>query len=231
MNCPHWTSPLTNEQRKKTILGYRTFRCTVCKHLFHERTGTPFTFLEFPTEVVFLVVLWRLRYKLSLRDVAGMVFERGFAFPHETVRDWEARFTPVFADQLRRKRHGQAGRSWYVDETYMKVQGKWCYLYRAIDQEGNLIDSLLSEKRDMEAAKRFLDKLSLLWVMLPSRSQRTDIPLIHGGYAKQWVIWYNIEQISTSITRWSKIIVESNSVTIHARFRNFCVSSSFLLCL
>jgi putative transposase len=83
-----------------------------------------------------------------------MFLERGFAFTHETVRDWEARFAPLFADQLRGKRHGQAGNSWYVDETYMKVHGKWCYLYRAIDQEGNLVDSLLSE-RDMEAAKRF----------------------------------------------------------------------------
>lgn len=155
MNCPRCTSPSTKEQRKKTILGYRTFRCPACKHLFNERTGTPFNVLEYPTEVVFLVVLWRLRYKLSLRDVAEMFLERGFTFTHETVRDWEARFAPLFADQLRRKRHGQAGRSWFVDETYLKVQGKWCYLYRAIDQEGNLVDSMLSEKRDMEAAKRF----------------------------------------------------------------------------
>jgi putative transposase len=58
-------------------------------------------------------------------------------------------------DQLRRKRYGQAGRSWYVDETYIKVHGKWCYLYRAIDHDGNLVDSMLSEKRNMEAAKRF----------------------------------------------------------------------------
>jgi putative transposase len=54
--------------------------------------------------------------------------------------------------------HGQAGRSWYVDETYVKVHGKWCYLYRAIDRDGNLVDSMLSEKRDMEAAKRFFQQ-------------------------------------------------------------------------
>ena len=59
------------------------------------------------------------------------------------------------ADQLRTKRRGQAGASWYVDETYVRVHGKWCYLYRAIDRDGNLVDSLLSEKRDMEAAQRF----------------------------------------------------------------------------
>jgi transposase-like protein len=89
-----------------------------CQRLFNERTGTLFNYLEAPTDVVFLVVLWRLRYKLSLRDVAEMFLERGFVFTHETVRDWEARFAPLVADQLRRKRQGQAGRSWYVDETY-----------------------------------------------------------------------------------------------------------------
>lgn len=76
-------------------------------------------------------------------------------FTHETVRDWEARFAPLVADQLRRKRRRQSGSSWYVDETSIKVHGKWCYLYRAIDADGNLVDSCLSEKRDMEAAQRF----------------------------------------------------------------------------
>src|SRR6185312_4849801 len=99
--------------------------------------------------------VFRLRYKLSLRDLAEMFLQRGWVFTHETVRDWEARFAPLLADQLRKKRHGQAGRSWYVDETYIKVKGKWCYLYRAIDADGNLVDSRLSEKRDMEAAQLF----------------------------------------------------------------------------
>ncbi|GHO63587.1 IS6 family transposase [Ktedonobacter sp. SOSP1-52] len=155
MNCPHCASATTKEQTQKTTLGYRTFRCSVCKHLFNERTGTPFNFLEYPTDVVLLVVLWRLRYKLSLRDLAEMFLARGFIFTHEAVRDWEARFAPLIAEQLRIKRHGKAGRSWHVDETYLKVHGKWCYLYRAIDQDGTLVDSMLSEKRNMEAAKCF----------------------------------------------------------------------------
>lgn len=155
MNCPHCLSPSTKEQRQKTILGYRIFRCSACKHLFHERTGTPFNYLEYPTDIVLLVVLWRLRYKLSLRDVAEMFLARGWTFTHEAVRDWEARFAPLLADQLRRKRRAQAGISWYVDETYIKVCGKWCYLYRAIDHDGNLVDSRLSEKRDMDAAQQF----------------------------------------------------------------------------
>lgn len=82
--------------------------------------ATPFNFLAYPTDIV----LWRLRYKLSLRDLAEMFFARGFAFTHETVRDWEERFAPLRADQLRARRRGQAGTSWYVDETSIKAHGK-----------------------------------------------------------------------------------------------------------
>jgi putative transposase len=158
MNCPYCLSTTTKRQSKTTSLGYRTLRCSACQRTFNERTGTPFNFLEYPTDIVLLVVLWRLRYKLSLRDLAEMFLERGFTFTHEAVREWEARFAPLMADQLRAKRRGQAGRSWYVDETYVKVKGKWCYLYRAIDRDSNLVDSMLSEKRDMKAAKRFFQQ-------------------------------------------------------------------------
>jgi putative transposase len=104
---------------------------------------------------VLLVVLWRLRYKLSLRAVAELFLERGFAFTHEAVREWEARFAPLVTDNLRAKRTGQAGRAWHVDETYIRVGGVWSYLYRAIDRAGNLVDSMLSDHRDMDAATRF----------------------------------------------------------------------------
>jgi transposase-like protein len=118
MNCPHCASMATREQSKRTCLGYRIFRCSACQRTFNERTATPFNFLEYPTDIVLLVVLWRLRYKLSLRDLAEMFLERGWEFTHETVRDWEARFAPLLADQWRTKRRGQASQSWYVDETY-----------------------------------------------------------------------------------------------------------------
>lgn len=139
-------------------MGYATFFCSACQRTFNERTGTSFNYLEVPTDIVLLVVLWRLRYKLSLRDIAEMFLTRGFVFTHETVRDWETRFAPLLTDHLRAKRHGQAGKSWYVDETSIKVRGKWCYLYRAIDHDGNLVDSRMSEKRDMEAAHSFFEQ-------------------------------------------------------------------------
>ena len=155
MACPHCTATTTTEMAKRTQLGYRTFRCSACRRQFNERTGTPYNYLEFPTDIVLLVVLWRLRYKLSLRDLAEMFLERGFEFTHETVRDWEARFAPLLTEKLRAKRMGKAGRSWHVDETYIKVHKRWHYLYRAIDSDGTLVDSLLSPNRDMDAAKRF----------------------------------------------------------------------------
>jgi putative transposase len=80
-----------------------------CQRVFNERTGTPFNSLEYPTDVILLVVLWRLRYKLSLRGLAEMFLERGFVFTHEAVRDWETRFALLLADQLRVKRRGQRG--------------------------------------------------------------------------------------------------------------------------
>ncbi len=155
MNCPHCQSINTRESQKKTSLGYRVFRCHSCGAMFNERTGTAFNDLQFPTDIVMLVVLWRVRYKLSLRDLAEMFLMRGYQFTHETVRAWEMRFAPLLAVQLRTKRRGQAGKSWYVDETYIKVHGQWHYLYRAIDRDGNLVDTMLSVTRDLAAAKAF----------------------------------------------------------------------------
>ena len=135
-------------QDSRTALGYRRFRCQACRQRFNERTGTPFNDLQYPTDIVLLAVLWRLRYKLGFRDVAELLLQRGFEVTHETIRAWEVRFAPLLADQLRAKRRGQAGGSWYLDETYVKVAGRWCSLYRAIDREGVLLDSMLSEHRD-----------------------------------------------------------------------------------
>jgi transposase-like protein len=89
-----------------------------------------------------------------------MFLQRGLSFTHEAVRDWESKLAPLLSETLRKRRHGAAGKSWYVDETYLKVQGQWCYLYRAIDKEGKLIDVRLSEKRDMDSAKRFFETYS-----------------------------------------------------------------------
>src|SRR5688500_14988122 len=92
MACPYCHATQTSPRRQTTSLGYRTFRCGSCRRALNERTGTPFNFLAYPTDIVLLVVLWQLRYKLSLRDLAEMFLIRRFVFTHETVREWEARF-------------------------------------------------------------------------------------------------------------------------------------------
>src|SRR5438309_8507082 len=155
MTCLHCRSCQTRKLRVATDLGYARFQCQSCRRTFHERTGTPFNFLEMSTDIVFQVVLFRLLFKLSLRDLMPLFLIRGYELSHETVRDWEARFAPLLADQVRRRRQGRVGRCWYVDETYLKVGGRWVYLYRAIDRDGQLADSMLSPNRDMAAAQRF----------------------------------------------------------------------------
>ena len=159
MTCPRCDSSQTSRRRRRTSLGYRTFACRSCRRIFNERTGSAFNDLQYPTDIVLVAVLWRLRYKLGFREVADLLLERGYEVTHETVRDWEARFAPLLSGQLQSKRWGRAGRSWYIDETYVKVSGRWCYLYRAIDRDGELIDSMLSEHRDKQAARRFLRRL------------------------------------------------------------------------
>ena len=155
MPCPHCAATATTEQARRTARGYPTCRCRACGWLCNERTGTPDNSLQYPTDVVLLVVLWRRRSKLRLRDLAEMFLGRGIVFTHETVRDWEARFAPLLTARLQAKRRGQAGTKWHADETYSKVHGRWCSRYRAIDREGNLVEALLSERRDMAAAQRF----------------------------------------------------------------------------
>jgi putative transposase len=169
MRCPHCQSSATAERRDWTELGYRRFRCRVCKRGFNERTGTPYNRLQYPTDIISLVVLWRFRYKLSLRDLAEMFLQRGITFSHEAVRDWALKLAPRLADTLRKNRRGAVGTSGYVDEIYMKVQGRWSYLYRAIDREGNLIDARLSNTRDLAAAEAFFRSAWRVTGVVPAR--------------------------------------------------------------
>ena len=157
--CPTCSSTKIGQLKHRTSIGYKRFKCRECRCDFNERSGSPFNFLEYPTDLVLMVVRWRLRYCLSLRNLCEMMSERGFYFTHETVRLWEQRYAPLITEYLRNRRRGQMGKSWYVDETYIKVRGQWCYLYRAIDREGRLIDCRLSEHRDMNAAKVFFQIL------------------------------------------------------------------------
>ena len=97
---------------------------------------------------------WYLQFGLSDRDVEELLAERGIEVDHVTVFRWVQRFTPLLADAARPCRHA-VGDCWYVDETYVKVAGRWRYVYRAIDQHGQVIDVYVSARRDTRAPRRF----------------------------------------------------------------------------
>ncbi|MFZ1427707.1 MAG: DDE-type integrase/transposase/recombinase [Geminicoccaceae bacterium] len=143
------------ERPERTAQGYRRFRCRACGKPFNGRTGSLLNRTQYPSNVIALVVLRRPRYKLALRDLPEIFLIRGIVFSHKVVREWEAKLIPALVEDLQRRRCGKAGRSWYVDETYLKVQGRWCYLYRTIDRSGALVDVMFSEHRAMAAAKAF----------------------------------------------------------------------------
>jgi putative transposase len=169
VDCIRCGSKAVTERLDRTAHGYRRFRCRACGKQFNERAGTLLNRAQYPSDVIALVVLWRLRYKLSLRDLPEMFLIRGIVFSHEAVRDWEAKLTPALAEGLRRHRRGKVGRGWYVDETYIKVNGQWRYLYRAIDRNGALVDVMFSEHRDMAAAKAFFRSAKTVTGVTPER--------------------------------------------------------------
>jgi transposase, IS6 family len=113
-----------------------------------------FAGFRFPPDVIVLAVRWYLRFGLSYRDVEELLAERGIEVDHVTVYRWVQLFTPLLADAARPCRHS-VGDRWHVDETYVKVAGRWRYVYRAIDQYGQIIDVYVSARRDTQAARRF----------------------------------------------------------------------------
>ncbi|MGI8754452.1 MAG: IS6 family transposase, partial [Acidimicrobiales bacterium] len=116
--------------------------------------SSAFAGFQFPPEVILLAVRWYLRYGLSCRDLEELLAERGIEVDHVTLYRWVQRFTPLIVEAARPCRHA-VGDRWFVDETYVKVAGTWRYVYRAVDQCGQVIDVMVSTKRDVKAATRF----------------------------------------------------------------------------
>ena len=130
------------------------------KPLYHRR--------RFPEEVIRRAEWLYYRFCLSYRDVEDLLAERGINVSYETVRRWCIRFGPVYANRVR-KRSGPGGDQWFVDEVFLRIDGTQRYLYRAVDQDGQVLDILVQKRRDKKAAARFFRKLLKQQCQAPRR--------------------------------------------------------------
>jgi putative transposase len=125
--------------------------------------SNPFRYFNSSPEVIRLVVMMYVRYPLSLRNVEDLLAERGIDISHETVRFWWNRFGPMFAAEIRKKRMAQMGGypqwRWHLDEVFVKVNGTLCYLWRAVDHEGEVLEAVVTAKRDKAAALQLLKRI------------------------------------------------------------------------
>ena len=125
--------------------------------------SNPFRYFNSSPEIIRLAVLMYVKYPLSLRNVEDLLAERGIDISHETVRFWWNRFGPMFAAEIRKKRlahmRGYPQWRWHLDEAFVKVNGKLCYLWRAVDHEGEVLEAVVTAKRDKAAALKFLKRI------------------------------------------------------------------------
>ena len=127
-----------------------------------KKPHSPFRYFNSSPEVIRLVVMMYVRFPLSLRNVEDLLAERGIDISHETVRHWWNRFGPIFAADIRRQRvsrlRGFRQWRWHLDEMYVKMNGEMVYLWRAVDQEGEILESYVTKTRDKDAALTFMKK-------------------------------------------------------------------------
>ena len=125
--------------------------------------SNPFRYFNSSPEIIRLAVMMYVKYPLSLRNVEDLLSERGIDISHETVRFWWNRFGPIFAAEIRKKRvaHMRVYPQWrwHLDEVFVKINGKLCYLWRAVDHEGEVLETVVTAKRDKAAALKFLKRI------------------------------------------------------------------------
>jgi transposase-like protein len=157
-----------------------------------------FAGFRFPPEVIVVAVRWYLRFNLSYRDVEELLVERGVEVDHATIYRRVQRFAPLLADAARFCRHSPGDR-WHVDETYIKVNGVWRYVYRAVDQYGQVIDVLVSGRRDADAARRFFRRALSVLKVTPSEVV-TDAAAVYPAVLDELVpqAWHHVEQYANN---------------------------------
>ena len=123
----------------------------------------PFKYFKTSPEIIRLAVMMYVRFPLSLRNVEDLLHERGIDVSHETIRFWWHRFGPMFAAEIKRKRVDRmrafSNWRWHLDEVFVKINGEQHYLWRAVDHEGEVLESVVTKRRDKHAALKLLKKL------------------------------------------------------------------------
>jgi transposase, IS6 family len=170
-----------------------------------------FAGFRFPREVIAVAVRWYLRYGLSYRDVEELLAERGVTVDRVTVYRWVQRFTAEFIEAARPCRHSPGDR-WFADETYVRVAGRWTYLYRAVDQHGQVIDVLVSKRRDLAAGRRFFTR-ALRTGTVPAEVTTDRAP----AYPR--VLGELIPSALHTVERYSNNPVEADHGRLKARLR------------
>ena len=177
---------------------------------------SPFRYFNSSPEVIRLVVMMYVRFPLSLRNVEDLLFERGIDICHETVRMWWNRFGPMFAGDIRRQRvsHMRGFRHWrwHLDEMYVKLNGEMVYLWRAVDHEGEILESYITRTRDKDAALRFMKK-ALKRHGSPAKVTTDGL----GSYRAAMKMLGNTEK--QEVGRWANNRVENSHLSFRRRER------------
>jgi transposase, IS6 family len=176
----------------------QVYQCTMCGRRITERSGSAFRGYRFPDEVIALAVRWYLRYRLSYAEVAEWLAERDVRVDPSTIYDWVRAFAhraPARFIAAARAHRAPGGQRWRVDETYLKIGGRWRYLFRAIDEHGQIIDVYLSDRRARTAAQAFFEAAITTSTVIPTRvttdtakcyppAQRAVVPLAEHRSSK-----------------------------------------------
>jgi putative transposase len=151
--CPSCQQP-ASKRNGFDRRGRQKYGCGTCRSTFTEDSISAFSGYRWPADVIVTAVRWYLAYPLSSRQVLELLAERGIDVSHRTVLDWVQAFGPRLADEVRRRRR-PVSRRWFVDEVFLFRKGHKWYLYRAIDEDGVVVDVLLREHRDTASAEAF----------------------------------------------------------------------------
>jgi len=177
----------------------------------------PFRWFDSSPEVIRLVVMMYVRYPLSLRNVEDLLFERGIDICHETVRLWWGRFGPMFAGEIRRRRVHHMRQfthwRWHLDEMYVKINGEMFYLWRAVDHEGEVLESFVTKTRDKVAALKFIKKAL-------KRHGRTNAIITDGlGSYGAALKELGAEDLQARVSRWKNNRAENSHLPFRRRER------------